>query len=139
MRATSESGSMIWSSAASGLFAEGAAAAPAFLGLGRDYSAARQSSSKDIILCARGRTDLQREHVFLEELVRAADDGGLDAVLRAPGGARQLAYPLRERVVLRERLQQSLAHCRCFRGRALFPAVSRSEYGRLWASTERAR
>lgn len=59
--------------------------------------------------------------MFLEEDVRAGDDGLLDAILRAagPAWAGELAYPLGERVVLRERVEQAFA-CRRGLGRRPF-------------------
>ena len=50
-------------------------------------------------------TDLEREHVLLEEQVGTADNCAVYAVLGAPWHAWELVYPLGERVVLRERLQ----------------------------------
>lgn len=50
-------------------------------------------------------TDLEREHVLLEEQVGAADDRAVYAVLGAAWYAWELVYPLCERVVLRESLQ----------------------------------
>ena len=50
-------------------------------------------------------TDLEREHVLLEEQVGAADDRAVYAVLGAAWYAWELVYPLCECVVLRERLQ----------------------------------
>jgi hypothetical protein len=57
----------------------------------------------------RRAAHLEREHVLLEEQARACLHRGLHAVLRAAGRARERAEALRERVVLRERVEEAAA------------------------------
>ena len=56
-------------------------------------------------------THLQREHMLLQEHIRAVHDRLLHAVLRAAGTTRagKRPYALRERVVLRERFEEPFA------------------------------
>lgn len=77
---------------------------------------------------------LKGEHVLLQEQIRPCQDGHLDPVLGTalPAGTWQLTDPLRESIVLGERLQQSFTCRGGFRSGTLFVVEVQQELLELW-------
>ena len=72
-------------------------------------------------------TNLEWEHMFLQEVGRAYEDGRLDAILRAPGGTWQLSYPFGEGIILREGFEQTFPRGGRFGSRPLLLAAPREQ------------
>lgn len=73
-------------------------------------------------------TNLEREHILLQELVRPCCDGCLHAILRALRTAwgRKLSYALGKSIILTEGFQQPFTGRRCLGCRSLVIAKEKS-------------